>query len=256
MSRVVVVTSGKGGVGKTTLVANLGTVLAQNHKVCLIDADLGLKNLDVIIGVENRVVYDIEDVIEGRAELSQALVKDKKQANLSILPACRNIDVQQVDFNYLTKMVKELEKDNDFILIDSPAGIERGFLNAINPANEAIVVITLDLSSIRDADKVIGLLNKQGINEIKVVVNRYNPDLLETDSLTIEDALEILNLPLLGIIYFDENMSNMNNKGELVFYSDKSQSRLCYLNIAKRLQGEKIPLAKYKKKSIFARIFG
>ena len=164
MARIIVVTSGKGGVGKSTLVANLGSELAKEFKVVLIDADLGLKNLDCILGLENRVIFDIEDVIENRANLMQALVNDKKRENLYILPACRNLDVTKVDFKYMEKIVLELQDKFDYIFIDCPAGIERGFFNAINNANEAIVVASLDISSIRDADKVIGILNQRGIN--------------------------------------------------------------------------------------------
>ena len=191
MARIIVVTSGKGGVGKSTLVANLGSELAKEFKVVLIDADLGLKNLDCILGLENRVIFDIEDVIENRANLMQALVNDKKRENLYILPACRNLDVTKVDFKYMEKIVLELQDKFDYIFIDCPAGIERGFFNAINNANEAIVVASLDISSIRDADKVIGILNQRGINEVGLVINKYNPEKQSSSSLTIEDALRL-----------------------------------------------------------------
>lgn len=255
MSRIIVVTSGKGGVGKSTLVSNLGSELAKNNKVILIDADLGLKNLDCILGLENRVVFDIEDVIENRAELMQALVNDKKRENLYILPACRNLDVTKVDLKYMEKIVLELQEKFDYILIDCPAGIERGFLNAINTANEAIVVVSLDISSIRDADKVIGILNQKGINDIKLVVNKYNPEKITSSSLTIDDAIDVLNISLLGVVFYEENMSNIANRGEIILDYDKEQTSKCYKNIAARLQGEAVPLCKYKKKSIFAKIF-
>lgn len=255
MSRIIVVTSGKGGVGKSTLVSNLGSELAKNNRVILIDADLGLKNLDCILGLENRVVFDIEDVIENRADLIQALVNDKKRENLYVLPACRNLDVTKVDFKYMEKIVLELQDKFDYILIDCPAGIERGFFNAINTANEAIVVVSLDISSIRDADKVIGILNQKGINDIKLVINRYNPDKQNNNSLSIEDVNEVLNIPLLGIVYFDENIPNYSNKGEVIIDYEKELVAKCYKNIAKRLQGEDVPICKYKKKSIFAKIF-
>ena len=255
MSRVIVVTSGKGGVGKSTLVSNLGAELSKNNKVCLIDADLGLKNLDCILGLENRVVYDIEDVIENRAELFQALVIDKKHENLYILPACRNLDVTKVDFRYMEKIIVELQQKFDYILIDCPAGIERGFFNAINNANEAIVVVSLDISSIRDADKVIGILNHRGINDIKLVINKYNPEKQNNNSLTINDINDVLNIPLLGIVYFDDNISIYANNGEVVVDQEKELLSKCYKNIAKRLQGEDVPICKYKKKSIFAKLF-
>ena len=256
MSRIIVVTSGKGGVGKSTLVANLGSELAKNNRVVLIDADLGLKNLDCILGLENRVVFDIEDVIENRADLMQALVNDKKRENLYILPACRNLDVTKVDLKYMERIVVELQNKFDYILIDCPAGIERGFFNAINTANEAIVVVSMDISSIRDADKVIGILNNKGINDIKLVINRYNPEKVNNTSLTIEDVNEVLNIPLLGIVYYEENMSNISNKGEVVVDYEKELTSKCYKNIAKRLQGEDVSIVKYRKKSIFNKIFG
>ena len=255
MSRIIVVTSGKGGVGKSTLVANLGSELAKENNVVLIDADLGLKNLDCILGLENRVVFDIEDVIENRADLMQALVNDKKRDNLFILPACRNIDVTKVDLKYMEKIVLDLQEKFDYILIDCPAGIERGFFNAINTANEAIVVVSMDISSIRDADKVIGILNNKGINNIRLVINRYNPEKQNSTSLTIDDVVEVLNIPLLGIVYYEENMSNISNKGEVIIDYEKELASKCYKNIAKRIKGEDIPICKYKKKSIFAKIF-
>ena len=255
MSRIIVVTSGKGGVGKSTLVANLGSELAKTSKVVLIDADLGLKNLDCILGLENRVIFDVEDVIENRCDLMQALVNDKKRENLFILPACRNLDVTKVDLKYMEKIVFELQKNFDYILIDCPAGIERGFFNAINCANEAIVVVSMDISSVRDADKVIGILNQKGINDIKLVINRYNPKNQNASSLTIEDVNEVLNIPLLGLVYFEENMSNLSNKGEVVVDYEKELTSQCYKNIAKRVQGEDVPIVKYKKKTIFSKLF-
>ena len=255
MARIIVVTSGKGGVGKSTLVANLGSELAKDHKVVLIDADLGLKNLDCILGLENRVIFDIEDVIENRADLMQALVNDKKRENLYILPACRNLDVTKVDFKYMEKIVLELQNNFDYIFIDCPAGIERGFFNAINNANEAIIVVSLDISSIRDADKVIGILNQRGINDINLVINKYNPDKINSNSLTINDALEVLNIPLLGVVYYEEMMSNITNRGEVILDYEKELASKCYKNIAKRLNGDNIPICKYKKKSIFSKIF-
>ena len=255
MSRIIVVTSGKGGVGKSTLVANLGSELAKTNKVVLIDADLGLKNLDCILGLENRVIFDIEDVIENRADLMQALVNDKKRENLYILPACRNLDVTKVDLKYMERIVFDLQKSFDYIIIDCPAGIERGFLNAINTANEAIVVASLDISSIRDADKVIGILNNRGINDVKLVINKYNPEKQNSSSLTIDDAVEVLNIPLLGIVYYEENMSNISNKGEIILDYEKELASKCYKNITKRLLGDNIQICKYKKKSILSKIF-
>lgn len=257
MSRVIVVTSGKGGVGKSSFCANVGSALAKlNQKVCLIDADLGLKNLDVILGLENRVVYDIEDVIEGRVELRQALIKDKRCNCLYVLPACKNINVQKVDFSYLERIIIELNKEFDFIFIDCPAGIERGFYNAINNANEAIIVVNLDISSIRDADKVVGILNSQNINNVSVVVNRVNVEEKDVNkSLSIDDVIDILNIPLIGIVYYDCLVASGNNNGIPSIYDEKAYAGKCYNAIARRILGENVELTKFRKKSILAKIF-
>ncbi len=258
MARVIVVTSGKGGVGKTSVVANVGTVLAkQNLRVCLIDADLGLKNLDVVLGIESRVVYDLQDVIENKCELEQAIIKDKHNANLSVLPACKNLDVQKIDYCYLQKIINKLEQTYDFIFLDCPAGIERGFFNAIKNAKEAIVVATLNISSIRDADKVIGILASEGILDTKVIINRVSPELIEDDvSLDIEDALEVLAIPLLGVVYEDNAVMASSNHGNSVIYDNKSLASQCFQNIARRIMGEQINRTKYRKKGILARLFG
>ena len=258
MARIIVVTSGKGGVGKTSVVSNIGCALAKKgHSVCLIDADLGLRNLDVVLGLENRVVFDLQDVIENKCELEQALIKDKKYGSLHVLPACKNLDVQKINFDYLKKIVVSLDPVYDFIIIDSPAGIERGFFNAINNAKEAIIVSTLNISSIRDADKVIGILNSNAINDVKLIINKVNPSQIEDNiSLDIEDALEVLSIPLLGVVYQDDELLYSSNHGVSVIDNKKSNSAECFENIAKRLDGETVNRAKYHKKSIWARLFG
>lgn len=256
MARVIVVTSGKGGVGKSSTCVNIGSTLASNgYKVCLIDADLGLKNLDVILGIESRVVFDIQDVINGVSSLKQALVKDKRINNLYLLPACKSIDVTKINFSYLEKIIIELKKQFDFILIDSPAGIERGFYNAIRNANEAIVVVNNDIASIRDADKVIGILNTHGILDTKLIINKVSLKKIEKDvSITNSDVIDILGIPLLGIVYEDEEISKSNNKGVPLILNNKSIINKCYLNISKRLNGESVGIAKYKK-NLFEKIF-
>ena len=258
MARIIVVTSGKGGVGKTSIVSNVGCALAKKgHSVCLIDADLGLRNLDVVLGLENRVVFDLQDVIENKCELEQALIKDKNYNNLVILPACKNLDVQKINFDYLKRIINHLDSVYDFILIDSPAGIERGFFNAINNAKEAIIVSTLNISSLRDADKVIGILNSNSIKDVKLIINKVDPSLIEDKvSLDIEDALEVLAVPLLGIVYEDKELLASSNHGSCVIDNKKSNSAECFLNIAKRINGEEVSRAKFKKKSIWARLFG
>ena len=256
MSRVIVVTSGKGGVGKSSTCINVGSNLAkQGYKVCLVDADLGLKNLDVILGIERRVIFDIQDVISGVATLQQALVRDKRIENLYLLPACKSIDVTKINFSYLEKIVVELKKQFDFILIDSPAGIERGFYNAIRNATEAIVVVNNDITSIRDADKVIGILNTHGILDAKVIINRVSKKRIDNDiNISVSDVLEVLSVPLLGIVYEDEDIIRSNNKGIPLVLNNKSIINKCYSNICKRLNGENIKLAKYKT-NIFDKLF-
>ncbi len=256
MARVIVVTSGKGGVGKTSVTSNLGITLAKNSKVCLIDADLGLKNLDVVLGIENRVVFDMQDVISGVCSLSQALVKDKRNNNLFILPACKSIDVQKINFSYLEKIINDLKQSFDYILIDSPAGIERGFHNAIRNADEAIVVITLDTSSVRDADKVVGILNGAGIQDVKLVINKVNMKHIEEGiSLSMTDAIDILGVGIVGVVYHDEAVSQGNNKGFPIANDNKSISSKCFNNIAKRINGENIELLKYRKRSFLEKLF-
>ena len=256
MARVIVVTSGKGGVGKTSVTSNLGITLAKNSKVCLIDADLGLKNLDVVLGIENRVVFDMQDVISGVCSLSQALVKDKRNSNLYVLPACKSIDVQKINFSYLEKIINDLKESFDYILIDSPAGIERGFHNAIRNADEAIVVVTLDISSIRDADKVIGILNGNNIQDVKLIINRVNMKHIEEGiSLSMSDAVDVLGVGVIGVVYYDEEISQGNNKGVPVCHFNNSLSSKCFCNIARRINGENVELMKYRKKGFFEKLF-
>jgi len=256
MARVIVVTSGKGGVGKTSVTSNLGIALARSNKVCLIDADLGLKNLDVVLGIENRVIFDMQDVISGVCSLAQALVKDKRSSNLFVLPACKSIDVQKINFSYLEKIIENLKESFDYILIDSPAGIERGFYNAIRSADEAIVVVTLDISSIRDADKVIGILNSNNIQDVKLIINRVNMKHIEEGiSLSMSDAVDVLGIGVLGVVYFDESISQGNNKGLPVCHDNKSIASKCFNNISKRINGETVELMKYRKRSFLQKLF-
>ena len=232
MSRIITVTSGKGGVGKSSISVNLAIALAhQNLKVCLIDGDFGLKNLDVMMGLENRVVYDLNDVISGKCEIHQVLVKDKREQTL-----------------YLN--------DFDFIIVDSPAGIEQGFTYASSIADEAIIVVNLDLATLRDNDRVIGLLLKKGIQDLKLIINKVNLDDIEDGkSLTIDDALDILSLPLLGIVYEDHEMIEANNKGRPVYLLKGHLLHDCFDNIAHRLLGHKRAFAKCKRRGLLSRIF-
>ncbi len=235
MARIMVVTSGKGGVGKSTFVALLGRHLAHlGQKVLMIDADLGLKNLDVLMGLESRVIYDLEDVLKGRASLSQALVQDKVEEKLYLLPACIRLDVRQVDETFLIKIVNALEPMFDFILIDCPAGIEKGFHNAVQAAHEAIVVVTPDKTSLRDADKVIGLLKTQSMSEITYVLNRAT----KGPRIPSEELTRLLDVSSLGEIPMDAEIAKGQNYGLLL--SSRSLGNRAIENIARKMVGAPI----------------
>jgi septum site-determining protein MinD len=242
--RVIVVTSGKGGVGKTTTTANIGTGLARmGYKVCLIDTDIGLRNLDILMGLENRIVYNIVDVVEERCKLTQALVKDKRLPNLSLLPAAQTRDKSALNEEQMRTVCGQLQDDFDFILVDSPAGIEQGFQNAISAATEAVVVCTPEMSAVRDADRIIGLLEaRESITAYKLVLNRVRPNMIKTnDMMDVDDVLEILSIKLLGLVPEDQDIIISTNKGEPVVMNDQSQAGQAYRNIARRVAGEDVP---------------
>ncbi len=242
--RVIVITSGKGGVGKTTTNANIGTALARaGKKVVMIDTDLGLRNLDLLLGLENRIVYTIVDVVEERCKLKQALVKDKKNPNLCLLAAAQTRDKTAVTQEQLKDICEQLKKDFDFILVDCPAGIEQGFQNAIAGASEAIVVTTPEMSAVRDADRIIGLLEaKEEIKSYKLLVNRVRPNMIKTnDMMSVEDVSEILSTPIIGIIPEDAGIITSTNKGEPIVNDEKSLAGQAYANVARRVMGEDVP---------------
>jgi len=244
MSRIIVVTSGKGGVGKTTTTSNLGAALAkQNRSVALIDADFGLRNLDLLLGLEERVVYTAIDVLAGECRLAQALVKDKRLKGLVLLPAAQNRNKEAVQPEQMQKIATALAKGYDYILIDCPAGIELGFRNAISAAQEALIVTTPEVAAVRDADRVIGLLEAEGVNKISLIVNRVKPHMVEENKMmSVEDVLELLGVPLIGVVPDDEKVIEATNRGEpLVLGEYESTPAMAYTNIAKRLEGEKIP---------------
>lgn len=244
MTRIIVVTSGKGGVGKTTTTSNLGAALAQlNRTVALIDADFGLRNLDLLLGLEERVVYTAMDVLAGECRLAQALVKDKRLKGLVLLPAAQNRNKESVQPEQMQKIATALSKGYDYILIDSPAGIELGFRNAISAAKEALIVTTPEIAAVRDADRVIGLLEAEGINKINLIVNRVKPAMVESNKMmSVEDVLELLGVPLIGVVPEDEKVIVSTNRGEpLVLSEHDSLPATAYVNIAKRLEGEKVP---------------
>lgn len=245
MARVIVITSGKGGVGKTTTTANVGMALANlGEKVVLIDADIGLRNLDIVLGLENRIVYDIVDVIENRCKLKQAIIRDKRQNNLAILPAAQTRDKSSVTPDQMREVCKELEEDFSIIIIDCPAGIEQGFQNAIAAANESIIVTNPEVSSIRDADRIIGLLEASP-NEMKppvLIVNRLRPEMVKNnDMLSVADVQEILGIKLLGVVPDDETIITSTNKGMPAVNLENSVAGQALRDIARRLLGEEVP---------------
>lgn len=242
--RVIVITSGKGGVGKTTTNANIGTALARTgKKVVMIDTDLGLRNLDLLLGLENRIVYTIVDVVEERCKLKQALVKDKKNPNLCLLAAAQTRDKSAVSEEQLKNICEDLKKDFDYILVDCPAGIEQGFQNAVAGASEAIVVTTPEMSAVRDADRIIGLLeSREEIKSYKLLLNRVRPNLIKSnDMMSVEDVVEILSADLIGIIPEDTGIITSTNKGEPIVNDEKSLAGQAYKNVAQRIIGEDVP---------------
>ncbi|MDO4294838.1 MAG: septum site-determining protein MinD [bacterium] len=243
MSEVIVVTSGKGGVGKTTTSANVGTGLAMlGKKVILIDTDIGLRNLDVVMGLENRIVYNLVDVVEGNCRLKQALIKDKRYSNLYLLPSAQTRDKTAVNPEQMTKLVEYLREDYDYILLDCPAGIERGFQNAIAGADRALVVTTPEVSAIRDADRIIGLLESHGIVRIDLILNRIRMDMVKRgDMMSLDDVMDILAVHILGAVPDDENIVISTNQGEPLVGAE-SLAGQAYYNICKRIVGEQVPL--------------
>lgn len=242
--RVIVITSGKGGVGKTTTNANIGTALARaGKKVVMIDTDLGLRNLDLLLGLENRIVYTIVDVIEERCKLKQALVKDKKNPNLQLLAAAQTRDKTAVNAEQLKEICDTLKEENDFVLVDCPAGIEQGFQNAVAGASEAVVVTTPEMSAIRDADRIIGLLaTKEEITSVKLLLNRVRPNLIKSNEMmSVDDVVGILEIPLVGIIPEDTGIITSTNKGEPIVNDENALAGKAYRNVAERILGEEVP---------------
>lgn len=259
MGEAIVITSGKGGVGKTTTSANLGTALAlQGKKVCLIDTDIGLRNLDVVLGLENRIIYDLVDVIKGRCKVHQALVKDKRfEDKLFLLPAAQTTDKHAVTPEQMKTLVTELKRDYDYILIDCPAGIEQGYKNAVAGADKAIVVTTPEISAVRDADRIIGLLEQEDIEPPKLIINRIRPALMDSgEALDINDITTHLSIDLLGIIADDEHVITSSNKGEPVVMDPSNPAALGYRNIARRILGESVPLMSLDsgRKGVFSKL--
>ncbi len=242
MGEVIVITSGKGGVGKTTTTANIGAGLAKlNKKVVVIDTDLGLRNLDVVMGLENRIVYNLVDVIEGNCRMKQALIKDKRYETLYLLPSAQTKDKSAISPGQMKKLTEELSEEFDYVLLDCPAGIEQGFQNAIAGATRAIVVTTPEVSAIRDADRIIGLLEKNQIKQLDLVINRIRMDMVKRgDMMSVEDVSEILAIHLLGVLPDDEQVVVGTNQGEPVIELDSLAGK-AYYNICRRITGESVP---------------
>ena len=256
MSEVIVITSGKGGVGKTTSTANIGTGLAKLGKsVVMIDTDIGLRNLDVVMGLENRIVYNLVDVVEGNCRMKQALIKDKRYSNLYLLPSAQTRDKTAVNPEQMKKLIDELRPEFDYILRDCPAGIEQGFKNAIAAADRALIVTTPEVSAIRDADRIIGLLEANDIHKINLIVNRLRMDMVKRgDMMSIEDVIDILAIDLIGAVPDDEHIVIATNQGEPLA-GDSSLAGTAYMNICKRILGEEVPLMNLETNSgFFAKI--
>lgn len=243
MGEVIVITSGKGGVGKTTTTANIGTGLAAlGNKVVLIDTDIGLRNLDVVLGLENRIVYDLVDVANGHCRLRQALIKDKRFENLALLPAAQTKDKTAVSPEQMEALCTQLKEEFDFIIIDCPAGIEQGFRNAIAGAEKAVVVTTPEVAAVRDADRIIGLLEAAELRNPKLIINRIRPAMVKKgDMMDINDIIDILAIELVGVVPEDESIVISTNRGEPAVLDANSWAGQAYRNIARRLMGENIP---------------
>jgi septum site-determining protein MinD len=261
-SRVITITSGKGGVGKTTTTANLGTALAmQGKKVAVVDSDIGLRNLDAVLGLENRIVYDLVDVVEGQCHLRQALIKDKRLPELYLLPAAQTRDKNAINSIQMEQLCEQLRHDFDYVLIDSPAGIEQGFRNAIVGADEIIIVANPEMASVRDADRIIGLVEAAGKPEPRLILNRLRAEMVKRgDMMDVADVLEVLGVDLVGIVPEDEMIIVAINKGLPIVYEKHSRAGSAYLNAAQRIIGKEVPLEEVEEAQSFMerlrRIFG
>lgn len=260
MGEAIVITSGKGGVGKTTTSANIGTSLAlQGKRVCLVDTDIGLRNLDVVMGLENRIIYDLVDVVQGRCKIHQALVKDKRfEDRLYLLPAAQTTDKSAVEPEQMRDLVNVLKQDYDYVIIDCPAGIEQGYKNAIAGADKAIVVTTPEISAVRDADRIIGLLEKEeGVEAPRLVINRIRANMMHNgDMLDVDEITTHLSIELIGIVADDEEVIKASNHGEPIALNPDSKAAIAYRNIARRILGESVPLQQLEedKKGVFSKI--
>jgi septum site-determining protein MinD len=257
-NNVIVVTSGKGGVGKTTTTANIGTGLARlGKKVCLIDTDIGLRNLDVVMGLENRIIYHLVDVIEGNCRMKQALIRDKRNPGLYLMPTAQTRDKSAVSPGQMVKVIEHVKDQFDYVILDCPAGIEQGFQNAIAGAQRAIIVTTPEVSAIRDADRIIGLLESNGFSKMDLIINKLRPEMVRRgDMMSSEDVVDILGIPLLGIIPDDEGVVVATNQGNPLV-GGSSMAGMAFANVVGRLEGQEIPFLNFEKGiSFFSRVTG
>jgi len=252
-ANIVTISSGKGGVGKTTTTANLALGLAESgYKVVCIDGDIGLRNLDVVMGLENRIVYDLVDVIEGKCRLKQAMIRDKRFQELYLIPAAQTRDKSAVSPNDMIRLCDDLREDFDWVLIDSPAGIERGFRNALAPADLILVVTNPEVSAVRDADRVIGLVEAEEKGPAQLIINRINPTMVRRgEMLTAEDVMDLLAIKLIGLIPEDDNVIVGTNRGQPAIMDPKSRAGKAFRNVAHRLSGMDVPFNELEEKSDF-----
>jgi septum site-determining protein MinD len=256
-AKIITMTSGKGGVGKTTAVANIAVALASSGaRVCCVDGDIGLRNLDIVMGLENRIVYDIVDVVEGRCRLRQAMIRDKRYPELYLIPAAQTRDKSAVSPSDMVRLGDELRNEVDWVLIDSPAGIERGFRNAIAAADQVLVITNPEVSAVRDADRVIGLLEAEEKGSPSLILNRLNPSMVKSNNmLSADDVLDLLAVRLIGVVPEDENVVIGTNRGAPIVLEPKSMAGQAFRNIALRLQGQDVPFLDLDNKgSLWTRI--